>query len=78
MGSRGTTVVAWMIGLGALAVQAVIVPIASAMLEEPVSEPVEVTAPALPPVPQADPAIDVDMHVGDGEVVRVKLIALVG
>jgi hypothetical protein len=76
MGSRGTTVVAWMIGLGALAVQAVIVPIASAMLQEPVSAPVDVTAPA--PAPQVEPAVEVDWHGEDGEVVRVKLIALVG
>jgi hypothetical protein len=41
------------IGLGALAAQAVIVPVAAAMLERDTPTPVEVTAPALPAVQKA-------------------------
>jgi hypothetical protein len=74
---RGTTVVAWVIGLGALAAQAVIVPIAGAMLKDRTPAPVEVTAPALPPAPQADPAADVDKGL-DGLEQQVEAIALVG
>jgi hypothetical protein len=76
MGSRGTTVVAWLIGLSALAAQAVIVPIAAAMLEHRVQTPVEVTAPALPAAPQAEPAVE--MHDdANGVGTGVEVIALV-
>jgi hypothetical protein len=66
-----------MIGLGVLAAQAVIVPIASAMLEDRAPTPVEVTAPPLPAAPEAEPATDVDAGAGDGGVV-VRVSALVG
>ena len=51
MSRRGTTAVAWLIGLSALAAQAVIGPI--------VNPKVEVTAPAPPTAPKAEPATDV-------------------
>jgi hypothetical protein len=75
MGSRGTTFVAWMIGLSALAAQAVIVPIAAAMLKDRTPTPVEVTAPALPAAPEAEPATEVEDGV-EG-VGTVQVIALV-
>jgi hypothetical protein len=74
MGRRGTTVVAWLIGLSALAAQAVIVPIAAAMLQDR-SQGAEVTAPALPAAPVVEPALDVERGV-DG--VGIEVIALVG
>jgi hypothetical protein len=76
MGSRGTTVVAWLIGLSALAAQAVIVPIAAAMLEDRAPAPVEVTAPALPATPKAEPALEVHDD-ANGVGTGVEVIALV-
>jgi len=74
MGSRGTTFVAWMIGLSALAAQAVIVPIATAMLKDHAPAPVEATAPALPAPPEA-PATK--MQDGVEGVGAVQVIALI-
>jgi hypothetical protein len=76
MSGRGTTVVAWVIGLGALAAQAVIVPVAAAMLESRAPTPVEVTVPALPAVQKSGSAV------GDGECegfhLPAQVIALLG
>lgn len=60
---RGTTVVAWAIGLGALAAQAVVVPVATAVARD-LSKPsvevtlpaVEVTSPARPAAAETEPA----------------------
>ena len=76
MGSRGTTVVAWLIGLGALAGQAVIVPVAAALLENRAPTPVEVTAPALPASQKVEPAgRDAEC---EGFHVPAAVIALIG
>jgi len=77
MSRRGTTAVAWVIGLSALAAQAVIVPIAAAMLEDRAQSPVEVTAPALPAAPKPAPATDVE-NGGEVDTVETEVIALNG
>ena len=77
MSRRGTTVVAWVIGLSALAAQTVIVPIAVAMLEGRAQSPVEVTAPPLPAAPKAEPATDVE-HSGHETPSQAEVIALIG
>ena len=77
MSGRGTTVVAWVIGLGALATQAVIVPVAAAMLESRAPTPVEVTAPALPALQKAGSAV-VEGEGCEGFHIPAQLIALIG
>jgi hypothetical protein len=67
MGRRGTTVVAWMIGLGAFAAQAVL---------SRIETPVEVTAPALQPAPQAEPVTDLD-NGAKGDGIGAEVIALI-
>ena len=76
MSGRGTTVVAWVIGLGALAAQAV-VPVAASMLENRAPTPVEVTAPALPAVQKAGTAV-VEEEGCEGFHIPAQVIALIG
>lgn len=78
MARRGTTVVAWVIGLGALGAQAVVVPMVTAILRDPAPveirvPAIEVTAPALPRRLEAEPATDVDTLLGEVVAQRVAL-----
>ena len=77
MAGRGTTVVAWAIGLGVLVGQAVMMPIAAAMVEDRAPTPIEVTAPALPAVQRAEPAVEVG-ECGKGMEIPARVIALIG
>jgi hypothetical protein len=75
MSRRGTTIVAWVIGLSALAAQGVIVPLATAMLRDRETTPVEIIVPALPAA-EKQPTTDVDKG-NEGPRV-MKVIAFIG